>query len=314
MKRAHHTTSALTGILLIASIGCGTGAPEQQAPATNGIELMSNALEAALPDMFGTEHLYVPKSELMCAMADFDGHLHQGDSTSHAPIPMPEGGIQVQCSALLTALDGVEPCTPTGPIERGVVVHYGLTADSEFDVRLQLLCLTYNETSEEYEYAASDDCYAIKTDGTLQFIAGGLAAWKSTGGWNRYVDRVLIQSDNSSPWKRIDTEVEPNSAIHGEDVVRALIEENELGEGKLDLVPIATPQYRVINPDSSYDERGYHQGLAWVPADIQLDDSTYADAPFKAKALDVGSPCPHACPMKPFAFWTRGTAPRHGCP
>ncbi len=292
---------------------CGTGGTEPHASSVDSLSLLDSALKAALPDVFGTEHLHVPKSELMCAMGDFDGHLHQGDSTSHAPIPMPSGGLQVKVAELLTVLDAVEPCTPAGPIKRGVVVHYGLTADSEFDVRLQVLCLTYNETSEEYEYAASDDCYAIKTDGSLQFITGGLAAWKASGGWNRYVDRVLIQSDNGSPWKRIDTEVEPNSAIHGEDAVRQLIEQNGLEEGRLDLVPIATPQYRVMKPDSSYDERGFHQGLAWVPAGMDLSDSTYKDEPFRAKALDLGTPCPHACPQRSFAFWTKGTAPRHTC-
>ncbi|MBK6343778.1 MAG: hypothetical protein IPF41_14645 [Flavobacteriales bacterium] len=294
-------------------LACGPSAPEQQAPATNGIEVLDAALKAALPDVFGTEHLYVPKGELACAEADFTDHIHQGDSTSHAPIPLPSGGIQVKCSALLSALDAVEPCEPSGPIVRGVVVHYGLNSNA-FDVRLQLLCLKYNDTTEEYEYAESDDCYRIKADGSLQLETGGLVAWRAAGGgWANYAARVMIKSDYNSAWVRLHAESEPNSAIHGEDVVRGLIAQNGLSEGELSLVPIATPQYRALLPDSTYEERGFHQGLAWVPVGVDLDDSTYTNEPFRAKALDVGSPCPHLCPNTPFQFWTAATSPRHTC-
>lgn len=295
-------------------LACGPSGTEQQAPATNGLEVLDAALKAALPDVFGTEHLYVPKSELACVEADFAAHLHHGDSVSHAPIGLPAGGIRVKCADLLTVLNAVEPCTPTGPIARGIVVHYGLTTSNLFDIRLQLLCLKYDDSTEEYEYPESLDCYRIKTDGSLEFESGGLTAWRAAGGgWSNYASAVMIKSDSQSGWTRIDAMSEPNSGIHSEDVVRALIAQNELEEGELAFVPIATPQFREMLPDSTYDERGYHQGVAWVPVGVDLTDSTDVDAPFLAKALDVGSPCPHACPRKPFQFWTSGTAPRHNC-
>ncbi|MBK8228398.1 MAG: hypothetical protein IPK70_14645 [Flavobacteriales bacterium] len=293
-------------------LACGPSGSEQQ-PATNGLESMDAALKAALPEVFGTEHLHVPKGELACAEADFADHIHYGDSASHAPIPMPSGGIQMKVSELLTVLGSVEPCEPNGPIERGVVVHYGLNNASEFDVRLQVLCITYDEATEEYEYAGSDDCYRIKADGSLESEPGGLAAWKATGGWHRYASRVMIRSNSDPVWNRIDAAVEPNSAIHGEDAVRDLITQNGLSEGEVALVPIATPSFREMEPDSSYEERGFHQGLAWVPVGVDLDDSIYVNEPFRAKALDVGSPCPHLCPNTPFKFWVTATPPRHTC-
>jgi hypothetical protein len=314
MRTTSSRLHALRLALPLALLACGPSATEQQAPATNGLELMDAALKAALPDVFGTEHLHVPKGELACAEADFAAHLHHGDSTNHAPIGLPAGGIHLKCAELLTVLDAVEPCRPTGPIARGVVVHHGLTTGNLFDIRLQLLCLTYNESTEEYEYQESADCYRIKTDGSLQFESGGLTTWRAAGGgWHNYASTVMIKSDSQSGWTRIDADNEPNSGIHGEDVVRKLIAQNELEEGQLALVPIATPQYREMLADSTYDERGYHQGVAWVPVGVELNDSTYEDEPFRAKALDIASPCPHFCPTKKSKLWTNGTAPRHTC-
>ncbi|HRD54097.1 MAG TPA: hypothetical protein PKY96_15770 [Flavobacteriales bacterium] len=314
MRTIGFRLKALLIILPLVLLACGPSGTDQQAPRANGLELMEAALKAALPDVFGTEHRHVPKGELACAQADFASHLHQGDSANHVPIGLPAGGIQVKCSALLSALDAVEPCAASGPIERGLVVHFGLTANKEFDIRLQLLCLTYNDTTEEYQYGDSKDCYRIKSDGSLEFQANGLAAWKTTGGgWHNYASQVMIKSDSQSGWTRINPATEPNSAIHGEDAVRDLIAQNDLSEGELALVPIATPQYRALLPDSTYEERGFHQGVAWVPVGIVLDDSTYTGKPFQAKALDLGSPCPQSCPGQPFTFLGAGTAPRHAC-
>lgn len=313
MRTSTCNQKPLLFVLPMILFACGPSGPGQPEAGTNGLQLMDAALKAALPEVFGTEHLHVPKGELACAEADFTDHLHLGDSASHAPIPLPAGGIRVKCADLLSALNGVEPCEPTGPIARGIVVHYGLSARDEFDVRLQLLCLKYDVASEEYHYADSKDCYQIKADGSLDFVPDGLTAWRTTGGWHNYANRVMIRSNSNSRWTRIDAATEPISGLHGEDAVRDLIAQNRLEDGMLAFAPIATPQYREQLPDSTYDERGFHQGVAWVPVGVDLDDSTYKEEPFRAKALDLASPCPHSCPTKKFKFWDKGTAPRQSC-
>ncbi|MBL7951135.1 MAG: hypothetical protein JNM62_05395 [Flavobacteriales bacterium] len=301
----------LTAVLFFGACGGGT-VQEQRTQRT------SAALSLSAPDssfkVWGTHYAQVPKTELQCAIADFAAHVQLGDTATHAPFDVRTGGINVQVSALLALLDSLAVCPVSGPIERAVIVHYGLNDSDAFDVRLQLRCLSYDELEETYTYAASNDCYLVKPDGDLSFIPNGLLAWRdSTGGWTNYRKNVVVQSDTDGPWATLDLLREPNAMVHGEDDIRALIKDNELEEGFLSIVPIAEPEQRTRIDDKDHAEEGFHQGVAWIPVGVELDDEKYEDRPFHAKACDLGSPCPPGCPTAPFIFHRSGTPPRAEC-
>ncbi len=262
---------------------------------------------------YGTEHQYVPAAELGCAEADFRDHLHVGDLASHRPFGPPSNGLVVKVAEVLSALNGVSVCEPVGQIERCVIVHVGLDSLSQFDVRLQFLCLTYDNATEEYTYPKSEACYRIDTDSTLKYEEKGLEDWRAKdGGWDLYESHVVILSGTGASWAMLDGRTEPNAGVFSEVELRALIDQNSLEDGLLSLVPIATPEMR--KPiTGGYDEQGFHQGVAWLPMGVELDDSTYVGAPYRNKALDLSIPCPDACPQVAFRFWTTGTAPRSSC-
>lgn len=303
-------------IALFAAACGGTGAPEPGASQADpkALERAGAALNAALMPMYGTEHNYVPAGELACAESDFTNHLQVGDLTSHEPFAPPPGGLVVKVVEVLAALDGVNVCEPTGPIERCVIVHVGLDSLNQFDVRLQFLCLTYDSATADYAYPKSDDCYRIQSDSSLMMEPDGLLDWRASGGgWNLYEEHVVILSGTGASWAKIDGETEPNAGVYSESELRAVIEQNGIGEGLLSLVPIATPETRILISGDRYDEQGFHQGVAWMPMGIKLDDKEYPGTPYKNKALDVQTPCPSHCPEVAFRFWTKGTAPRSDC-
>ena len=307
---------ALFGVALLATACGGAGDPEngQQVPDPSTLGRAEAALNAAMSGPYGTEHQYVPAAELGCAEADFRDHLHVGDLASHRPFGPPSNGLVVKVAEVLSALNGVSVCEPVGQIERCVIVHVGLDSLSQFDVRLQFLCLTYDSATAEYAYPKSDDCYRIQSDSSLMMEPDGLLYWRASGGgWNLYEEHVVILSGTGATWAKIDGETEPNAGVYSESELRAVIEQNGIGDGLLSLVPIATPETRVLIAGDRYDEQGFHQGVAWMPMGIKLDDKEYPGAPYKNKALDVQTPCPSHCPEVAFRFWTKGTAPRSDC-
>lgn len=301
--------------LLVAS--CGSGANQEGTASQSdslSLERAGAALMLAMQAPYGTEHSYVPAKELQCAESDFSDHLHLGDPSTHQPFGPPPAGLQVKVANLLAVLDAVDPCEPTGPIERCVIIHFGVDDSDYFDVRLQFLCLTYDSTSKEYTYPESKDCYAILANNTLSFEQDGLVAWRASGGgWFNYANNVVILSGTGASWAKLDDATEPNAGVFSEVALRALIADNKLEEGLLSIVPIATPEKRTPTPGGGYDEQGYHQGAAWVPVGVTLDGVTYPNEAYKNKALDLGMPCPVTCPQMAFTFWTSGTAPRSTC-
>lgn len=305
----------IAALLLIGS--CGTGTNQQGGDGqSDTISLASAgaALKAAMVAPYGTEHNYVPAKELNCAETDFTDHLHVGDPNTHNPFGPPAGGIEVKVADLLSKLDAVSTCTPTGPIERCAIIHFGLNSSDEFDVRLQFLCLTYDTHTKEYSYPDSKDCYAILPNNMLDFESDGLVAWRASGGgWHNYENKVVILSGTGGSWAKVDPVYEPNAVVFSEAELRALIADNKVEQGMLGIVPIATPETRTPISGGGYDEQGFHQGAAWVPVGVTLDGTAYPGTPYKNKALDLGDPCPHACPTVPFEFWTIGTAPRSSC-
>lgn len=313
MARPRPQHAALT--LLAIALGCGpSGETAEELASTKRMMALDSAIRASLPPEFGTEHPFVPKGELLCAEADFAGHLRRVDTVTFdtALITVPKRPVKV--ADMLSLLNAVQPCPPVGPIERGVIVHYGLDSAGALDVRLQMVCLTYDAASAQYTCSGSDDCLRIMPDGGLVAEPRGLAAWRSPGGgWYNYRRQVIIKPDHDSGWSPIDERTEPSSAIHAETGLRDLIAQNGIGNGMLALTAIATPQHRAVLPDSTYAEMGFHHGMAWTPLNEALDDSSYSGSPFMRKALDLGTPCPYACTNSPFRFWPGGTPPRSGC-
>lgn len=309
------STPCAATALSVLLIACGpSGESPEGRDATRRMLALDSALRASIPAEFGTEHPYVPKGELLCAESDFATHLRRVDTLTYDTFAITQPGIEVKVQALLAALDAVAACPPTGPIERGVIVHYGLDSTGRLDARLQVVCLKFDRATGQYTHAASDDCLRVNADGSLALEPMGLVAWRAPGGgWYNYKRQVVIRSDHDGGWKPLDDQNEPNSAIHAESGIRDVIAQNGINGGKLALTAIATPQYRALLPDSTYAEIGFHQGMAWVPMEVVLDDSTYSGAPFMRKALDIGRPCPHACVGQPFSFWRSGTPPRAGC-
>lgn len=262
----------------------------------------------------GTDRPHVPASEYACVRADLPLHFRRGTPSSHQAFDAPGGGIKVSATALLSVLDAVAICAPTAPVQRAVVVHYGLTQAGNFDVRLQALCLTYSALEETYKYPDSTDCFEVESNGSLSLIEDGMIAWRDEGGgWFNYEQNVVVMHDNSGRWAELDPQRDLNAMIFPENALRDLIAHNGLGNGQLALVPIATPEERTVDGAGGYIESGFRQGVAWLPVDVQLDDTTYPGQPFRAKAANLGSPCPPNFPHLDFSFPARGTVPRDDC-
>lgn len=308
--------------ILLTTIACflvaSCGQPGTPGSGTTGqaddADTVAMAAQAPASVRYGTEHGHVPLGELTCAQADLPLHIQHGTTTQHAPYTTTTNGIQVKSASLLAEFAQIQPCQPTGPIERCAIVHLGLDSTNRFEVRLQLLCMTYDAMAETYEYQASNDCFVIGSDGDLSLERDGMLAWRAPGGgWDNYATRVVIQPDNDGRWVEFNKETEPHSFVFSEQHISALIRDNALSNGKLSIVPIATPEERTLTAEDTYAEKNYHQGVAWLPLDVELDNTTYPGEPFKNKACDLGSPCPPNYPGAGFAFWTKGTPPRATC-
>ncbi|MBL0127235.1 MAG: hypothetical protein IPP83_07190 [Flavobacteriales bacterium] len=313
-------TIIVVPVLLLFHACGGSSAPEAAAvPESDphGSRVLARTMSLlSAGDPYGTQFPYVGPAEFKCVTKDFGYHIHQGEKTSHGSISTIGSSLEFKVSELERIIAGMSVCADSGPVAHGIIVHYGLDAHFALAAVLQIQCLTYKAGSEEYTYAGSRDCYVIDTDGTLDFERDGITTWYGPrGNGATYAERVFIQHDAGGRWSpyMIDTDVH-STLFPYEGRIEDLIAQNGLSpSGSLRLVPMASPVTRVRQPDDTYVETGYHQGMLWVPVDVVLDDVENTAAPYKNKAADWGSPCPVTCPDEPFIFGKVGLAPRHTC-
>jgi hypothetical protein len=264
---------------------------------------------------YGTRHPYVGYTEFNCARSDFYEHIHIGSPASNREFTLAGGELRVGVKALKDRVADAGECANGTELRHAVIVHYGLDANSELDMVLQVVCLKYDAAETKYYYEASRDMYVINGDGSLTLETNGLDRWRAThGGWANYAAQVVVRRDNGSTWHTVNPAVEVNSTVFPwETTLYHLIEDNELTDADfLRLEPIASPLTRE-KVGGVYVETGWHQSVCWLPYGRTIDNTTYADKPFKLKAADLGSPCPFICPSVMFTFRESGLDPRDGC-
>ena len=274
------------------------------------------AFRAEYHDRSGTMYPQVPKKEFDCVKSDFLQHIHHGDTVNNGAINTTGGSLPIQVDALQDLVDALSACANPGPIRHGVAVHYGLNANDTFSAVLQVECLSYDGSDSTYTFHSSPDCYRINGDGTLALKKNGMIDWmKRNEGGRNYWNKVVIKHDRGGRWAQFDSIYDARMVVYPyEGALEHLIDHNGLDSSRmLGLVPIAVPEYRDTLPDGTYVERGYFNGICWIAQGVKLDDSVHVGYPYRAKAADLGSPCPPNCPMRKFRFRDKGMIPRKEC-
>jgi hypothetical protein len=312
MNRYTHVAILLFTLVLLA--GCGGCQPREAAPQTP-VSAEALAQRRAYALYFATEDPAVGARELQCVQSDFNATIHQGEPQDHAAIRPRQLPLELRVEALQQLVADLA-CSNGTDIAHGVVLHYGLDGDLRFDVMLQVLCLTHDANADSLAYAAEEVGYTLDGSGGLVVDSLALSHWYGPGGHGeRYASKVVVRHDTGGPWTAYADTVDVRATIFPYELhLSGLIAHNALGgQDLLRIVPIAEPFTRDDDGNGGYVETGFHQGAAWVPVGVDLDDAQDINAPFRNKAADLGAPCPYACPGALFTFSVKGLPKRSGC-
>ncbi len=246
----------------------------------------------------GLEHPPLDRDGLDRGMADMRERIRRHAAPVPVAITIPDFEVQVQ--VLIGALNALNPVDSGGPVDRAVVVHYGLDAGQAFDIALEFVALEAQKGKRPYIYKATGKGGLFRpVDGALVAVEGGAASWYGPGGSGaNYAAAIRIQRSTGSGWSEF---------LPGHDVTRSycpfewhlelLIANNGLsGTDRLRVIPIAGPsdwQFDAAGAAAEYDHR---QGCAWVAVDHwPTNDPVSPDAAFTDRGADLVSPCPPHC-------------------
>ena len=264
---------------------------------------------------FDTENPEVPAAELACVKADFTRYVHVGTPTNHSTIQPRTRPLTVGVSRLQGLVASMQ-CVVGGPVRHGVLLHYGLDNNMGFDVMLQVVCLSYWPTeTKNYSYVEPADGYTLDGNGGLVHDAAALTNWYGQNGpGTRYARNVVIDRNADGTWTAFDAAQDVRSTIFPYELqITGLINDNNMGANDLlRIEPIAEPWRRMMDGTGGHIDDLFHQGAAWVPVGVTIDDQQHPRT-YTNKAADLGSPCPYACPNTKFNFYMRGFPRRKGC-
>jgi len=303
-------------MLMLMLAGCGGSqqtAPPQE-PEPTAFEDGVNRMQAVEPSIDSQEP-WVTASELKCMTDDFNKYIHVGTPASHAPIQLRALPLTVGVGALQALVSGLK-CSKGDLVSHGVLLHYGLDGRMGFDVMLQLVCTDHYASDSTYTYDEPKEGYTLDGTGALVLDTNALAKWyASKGPGTRYAANVVLDHNANDQWTAFNKDKDVRSTIFPYQLrLTELIKDNDLGaDDLLRIVPVAEPRTRREDGEGGYVETGYHQGAAWVPEGVTLDDKAYVNTPYKNKAADLGHPCPYTCPKDKFKFRDKGLPPRSSC-
>lgn len=263
----------------------------------------------------GSKHPYVGAKEHYCLASDFFNNIHQAPAAApnnHAPIrsfPQESTILATEITRYRNAA-AATPCAAPGPVDVGVVVHFGMDVDNDLVYALQFPCLIWNSGTGEYTIPnpqAADVFFTIGAGGML--FPTTLAAWQPN--IDRYKASIRTRRNDATWDGYLAATTHTSEVFPYRFELEDLIAQNPVAQ--LQLVPISTPETRTPQADGTYVETNWQLFVSWVPVGVKLDDANNGTNLFKNRAADLGSPCPPNCPMQSFRFKTIGTEPRSSC-
>ena len=254
------------------------------------------------PPPFLIERSNVCQTEFNCMRPEFDRHFTAG------------GTMLQRTDNLLqwAALTSLFNATPPQDQEHGLRIHYGLSGSGPYTLELGLEPVhLQRRVNMFYDVRPSGNVYPLNPDGSLA-SAITEAAWRSGFGDPYFsMVEVLRSHDDAAP-DRLARDFDHGSyTFRMVDLVAQHVQNSE--PSHLRIYSIGDPIIR----QSDTDEDDWRHVLAIVcatdndPTHILLDDNVDPGAPFRNKALDLGSPCPPSCVLA--RFYRYGMAPRSNC-
>lgn len=213
------------------------------------------------------------------------------------PMPITVPHLDVMVSELQLGLTALGAVDSGGPVDRAIVVHYGLDATNNFDVGLEFVALEAEKTLRPFIYsiAKSAGFYRLN-EGRLSAVDGGKEAWYATGGsGHNYATKLRVERSTGSGWSPFLAHHDVTASFCPyEWHLEQLISHNALGPAdRLRILPIAAPTDWQFGERSSLLEHDRRQSCAWVAVDHWPSNTPAPpDAAYTAKAADLVSPCP----------------------
>lgn len=213
------------------------------------------------------------------------------------PMPIIIPDLDVMVSEIQLGLAPLGTVHSGGPVDRAIVVHYGLDATNKFEIALEFVALAVEKTLRPYVYSVADSAgFSRLKDGRLSAVDGGKEAWYATGGsGHNYATKLRVERSTGSGWSPFLPHHDVTASFCPfEWHLEQLIAHNALGPAdRLRILPIAAPTDWQFDRNNALLEHDRRQSCAWVAVDHWPNNTPAPpDGAYTAKAADLVSPCP----------------------
>lgn len=255
----------------------------------------------------GTEHKEVCRREFTCVRADFMKHFDLKSGGTVYKFDADSTRQTMDWSDLKDLADSVKTD------DLGIRIHYGSRLNGNRAALVWAL--------EPVELVPVDDVFyevAEKGDSLVLVSPNGKVRtlihrkdW-TDGPLKHYLDNIRVKRTNSGSFRSIRADYDHQSYTFRWSDIADLQDQNSAT--RLRINAISTPMTRAKEGTTWVEEDWRHEVAltALGNDDVDtIDDATYGASNLKAKALDLGSPCPPSCLLA--RYYRVGLAPEDTC-